>query len=103
VMRDDGSVYIHLHPSGTASMGAQQAFAIRQRGDTSAVSIGKSVAREDSAMARKRATSISGDVSFPYAFPREGNYRVWVQVKRGGVVRTAAFDAVVKPPVTGER
>ena len=103
VMRDDGSVFIHLHPSGTALMGAQQAFAIRQRGDTSAVSIGKSVAREDSAMVRMRATNISGDVSFPYAFPREGNYRVWVQVKRGGVVRTAAFDAVVKPPVIGKR
>lgn len=97
VMRDDGTVFIHLHPSGTASMGAQQAFAMRGRGDTSAVSIGKSIAREDSAMARMPAASISGDVSFPYAFPREGSYRVWVQVKREGSVRTAAFDAAVKP------
>lgn len=103
VMRDDGTVFIHLHPSGTASMAAQQAFAIRQRGDTNAVSIGKSVAREDSAMARMPAMSIPGDVSFPYAFPRPGSYRVWVQVKRGGAVRTAAFDAIVRPPAAAVR
>jgi hypothetical protein len=102
VMRDDGTVFIHLHPSGTASMGAQQAFAIRQRGDTSAVSIGKRVAHEDSAMTRMSAVSIPGDVSFPYAFPRAGSYRVWVQVKRGGAVRTAAFDAVVQSPQPGK-
>lgn len=103
VVRDDGSVFIHLHPSGTASMGAQQAFALRTRGDTSLVSIGKSIARGDSAMARMPAMSIPGDVSFPYAFPRAGNYRVWVQVKRGGAVRTAAFDAVVQPPHVAAR
>lgn len=97
VMRNDGTVFIHLHPSGTSSMGAQQAFALRGRGDTSAVSIGKRIAREDSAMARMPAASIPGDVSFPYAFPRAGSYRVWVQVRRGGAVRTAAFDAIVKP------
>jgi hypothetical protein len=95
VMRDDGSVFIHLHPSGTGSMGAQQAFTMRSRGDTSPVSIGKSIAREDSAMSAMSRTSLPGQVSFPYAFPKPGKYRVWVQVKRGGAVRTAAFDAVV--------
>jgi hypothetical protein len=103
VMRDDGSVFIHLHPSGTASMGAQQAFAIRSRGDTNSVSVGLGVARADSAMAHMPAMSLSGDVSFPYAFPREGRYRVWVQVKRGGAVHTAAFDVVVKPLAVAAR
>jgi hypothetical protein len=103
VVREDGSVFIHLHPSGTASMGAQQAFALRTRGDTSAVSIGKNIAREDSAMARMSVASIPGDVSFPYAFPRAGKYRVWVQVRRGGAVRTAAFDALVAPLVVAKR
>ena len=36
VIRDDGSVFIHLHPMGTVSSAAQQIFAARDRGDTTA-------------------------------------------------------------------
>jgi hypothetical protein len=38
---------------------------------------------------------VDGRVSVPYAFPRAGAYRLFVQMKRAGRVRTAAFDVEV--------
>jgi hypothetical protein len=34
VMRQDGAVFIHLHPNGTSSMASEVAFTLRDRGDT---------------------------------------------------------------------
>jgi hypothetical protein len=36
-----------------------------------------------------------GQVTFPYAFPKAGHYRVWLQVKREGKILTGVFDANV--------
>jgi hypothetical protein len=97
VARDDGSVFIHLHPMGTISAASQATFAIRQRGDTVTGTIGPQIAAADSAMATMALGPDTSAVSFPYAFPQPGRYRIWVQVKRHGQVQTAAFDASVAP------
>jgi hypothetical protein len=37
------------------------------------------------------------EISFPYAFPSPGHYRVWVQLRIRDSVRTAGFVVAVKP------
>jgi len=101
VSRDDGKVFVHLHAGGSFAMASQQVLEAIQRGDTlPSVRAGASpraVVRSDMApMAGHAAPRWRGDsLTFPFAFPSAGQYRLWVQVKRGGVVQTGAFDTVV--------
>jgi hypothetical protein len=76
----DGSVFAHLHPAGSISMAAMQKFAGSDGSDPHA----------------GHTMPLDSVVAVPYAFPKAGAYRVFVQVKRGGVVKTAAFDANVQ-------
>jgi hypothetical protein len=73
----DHGVFAHLHPSGSISMAALQKF-----------TTGATHAGHDGA--------VEGRVDVPYAFPKAGRYRMWVQVKRAGQIRTAAFDLEVQ-------
>jgi hypothetical protein len=85
IWKTDGQVFTHLHPLGTISMTSQLLFARRENGE---------------ALANQPLDIVCGappkDVSFPYAFPEAGDYRVWVQVKLDGAVQTAVFKATVE-------
>jgi len=93
VLRDDESVFIHLHPMGTVAMVSQQAFALRDRGDTTA---GGRLRPEALAADAMPAMSMSGELTFPYEFPKPGRYRIWVQVKPDRRVLTGTFDVDVR-------
>ncbi|MFI5310578.1 MAG: hypothetical protein ACHQQ3_05060 [Gemmatimonadales bacterium] len=95
VVRDDDSVYVHLHPAGTASPAAAQALAAWTPEAVARGAIGDAVDRAQRAMPAMRDT-LSGVFSFPYAFPKAGRYRVWVQFRRGRAIRTGAFDVQVR-------
>jgi hypothetical protein len=83
VANADGTVFAHLHPSGSIAMAALQKF------------------EAGSADRHAQHRGMSGNqLSIPYAFPRAGKYRLWVQMKRGGRVVTAAFDLEVRPAST---
>jgi hypothetical protein len=73
-------------------MASQQAFAARDRGDTTAKGLLRSGAMSaDSAM----DMTLSGQFTIPYEFPKPGRYKIWVQVKPNKQVLTAAFVADV--------
>jgi len=98
VRRSGGEVFTHLHPVGTISMAAQELFLRRERD-------GAGTAREPSQTntlaslmpgRSEQSGAVAGnEVSFPYAFPRAGEYRLWVQVRTSGGVLTGVFDVRV--------
>ena len=96
VIREDASVFVHLHPMGSMSMATLQAFELRNRGDTAA---NGRLLDPHAGMTMKRQVEepeLEGRFSFPFAFPKPGRYRVWVQVKKFGRVHTADFEVNVK-------
>lgn len=119
ILRSDGTVYIHLHPVGTYSM-ASEAMLVNRIADTSRTAPkpngahfrdsidtyltqfrAKPEAEKNAMLALQmpgmnHADGINNMVTFPYAFPRAGHYRIWVQVKRNGQVQTGVFDTQVK-------
>ena len=76
VVREDGQVFIHLHPMGTISPAAQARLT-----PTTGVASGHVMG----------GGATTNSLNFPYAFPEPGRYTVWVQIKRNGRILTGAF------------
>jgi hypothetical protein len=93
VLRDDDSVFAHLHPSGNFSMAAQTFFAGKLAPKTNG-EMGD-MPGMNHAMHHMPMGSMESTVYLPYQFPAPGNYRIWVQFKSGDHVLTAVFDAQV--------
>ncbi len=84
----DMSVFAHIHPAGSASMAALELA----NGNPAAAMGG-----DMRGMAMPMQTgALDPEVSFPYGFPKPGEYRIFVEVKRAGQVETGVFDAHVQ-------
>jgi hypothetical protein len=73
----DGATFAHIHPSGSVPMASLGAL--------------DGAPADPHAMHAMNAGAT--EVAFPYGFPRAGDYRIFVQVKRAGRIETGVFDA----------
>jgi hypothetical protein len=89
-VNSDMSVFAHIHPAGSASMAALEL--------ANGAPKGSEVLSEHPVMpdGMPLPELVSSAVSFPYGFPKPGEYRIFVQIKRAGQVETAVFDAHVE-------
>ncbi|HET9988828.1 MAG TPA: hypothetical protein VFQ65_09910 [Kofleriaceae bacterium] len=81
VIRSDASVFAHLHPNGSVAMPALELASSK-------------LAMPGMEMAMPMSP-ISATLTFPFGFPRAGDYKLFIQIKRAGVIETASFDAHV--------
>lgn len=87
-VKTDGTVFAHVHPEGSAAMAAM--MLANGNSDAGMGDMG------DMSEMTTQQKPLSNSVEFPYGFPSPGHYRIFVQMKHGDVVETAAFDAVVR-------
>jgi hypothetical protein len=91
VERTDASVFVHLHPMGTVSAASALAIQLRESGDTVRGRLAPRVAAAERTALPVMVGGAPGAFALPYAFPIPGDYRVWVQVRRGGRILTGLF------------
>ena len=102
VRRRDGAVFAHVHPVGTFSMAAQEFFVNGNAGKRATLSWqpGLLPGEQRSSVGELHGNHSNGvgtavEVSFPYAFPKSGPYRMWVQMKCADRILTGVFDTTV--------
>ena len=83
----DLSVFAHVHPVGSVSMAALELARTGLAGASGELQPGMPMAMP--------SAPLSSEIHFPYGFPRPGEYRIFVQIKRSGRVETGVFDAHV--------
>ena len=96
-VRSDLSVFAHVHPAGSVSMAALELAqdGLSNAADSAQMPISMPMPTTMS-MPMAEAGPLSPEVRFPYGFPRAGDYRIFVQIKRAGHVETGVFDAHVQ-------
>jgi hypothetical protein len=96
IVNADRSVFAHIHPDGSIAMAALELAQMNSTPGNTSTNAGTN-ARADMPGMMMAMNSPSAEVSFPYGFPKAGEYRLFVQMKRGGIIETGVFDTQVVP------
>ncbi len=86
IVKKDFQVFAHLHPAGTT---AQSALELAER-SLDAVSPGGTSTGHGAEM------GASGEIGFPFGFPRPGEYRIILQFRDSRAIFSAPFDFSVQ-------
>ena len=89
-VKTDGTVFAHIHPSGTVAMAAFM------MANPNAMHGAPSADMKEMPGMNMSQDALPNTVSFPYGFPTPGRYRIFVQMKHGNTVETGVFDVDVK-------
>jgi len=101
IVNSDRSVFAHIHPDGSVAMAALELTQKNSpQGNTNAntqqgVNAGGEMGGTGMSGMDMSMSPRSAEVSFPYGFPKAGEYRLFVQMKRGGTIETGVFDTQV--------
>ncbi|HEX4229137.1 MAG TPA: hypothetical protein VHZ07_10730 [Bryobacteraceae bacterium] len=88
-VKTDGTVFAHIHPSGSVSMAA-----LMLTGNHTDAAMPMPMAPMHDGR-KDMPEGLPNEVGFPYGFPTPGTYRIFVQMKHGATVETGIFDATV--------
>lgn len=88
-IKNDGTVFAHIHPSGSVSMAALMVA------NPSPPDHGMQHPMNQMPN-QMPMNGLPAEADFPYAFPTPGDYRIIVNMKHGGVIETGIFDAAVQ-------
>ena len=75
-MSNDGNIFAHVHPAGSVSMAA--------------VNIAEGMPGQHN-MAGMERQPVSNEVSFPYGFPKPGDYHIFVQISAVVTLKPECF------------
>jgi hypothetical protein len=91
-VKADGSVFAHIHPTGTVAMAA---FMMANPQTGAQGTGGSGMTMQNMPGMDSNSGALPNTVGFPYGFPSPGQYRIFVQMKHGDTVETGIFDANV--------
>lgn len=93
-VKADGTVFAHIHPTGTMAMAAF--MMANPQASMSGTATGSAMNMSNMPGMEMSNSALPNVVGFPYGFPTAGQYRIFIQMKHGNTVETGAFDAEVK-------